>query len=68
MAIERVIKCDIKDCPCRTEEESFGDGFKGGWTQITGIQLNGIVNPILCPGHTHLMMNFVDSLEGFPIT
>jgi len=67
MPIERKIKCDVPDCECSTIEKDFGSGFEGGWSSINGVKWNGVINPILCPGHVHVVMEFLDRIKGAPV-
>lgn len=57
----RLITCDIVGCQARHEEKSPGEGFMG-WGQISGIVLNGIPNPQLCPIHLAKLAEIADSL------
>lgn len=58
----RTVTCDIKGCSATMQEKEFGLGFPS-WGQLMGIVLNGVPNPMLCPGHLHRVADYVDSLE-----
>lgn len=62
MSIIRTARCAIRDCTARREEQQYGEGFSG-WIQISGVALNGHPNPMICPRHRDIIMEFVDSLE-----
>lgn len=57
----RTVQCDIPGCDKNLEEDQFGTGFPG-WGQLSGIALNGIPNPMLCPEHLHKVADAVDAL------
>ena len=63
----RTIQCDIPECGVRALENNgqFGTGF-AGWMVLSGIELNGVLNPAICPGHVAIVMPFVDKLRGPP--
>ena len=60
MPIVRIAICDV--CRLRLEETAMGDGFKG-WGQLSGIVLDGVENPMLCPEHLAPVANKLDSLR-----
>lgn len=61
MATLRTVYCDIKGCDHKHEEVAFGAGWPG-WGQLSGIELNGMPNPMLCPEHLQYIADFADRL------
>lgn len=61
MSILKTIVCDI--CKEVMVEPTPDAGWEG-WGQLSGISLNGIDNPSLCPNHLAQVADFVDSLVG----
>lgn len=60
MAMLRVFECDI--CGFKQAEKTFGAGVNG-WGQLSGICLDGVDNPLLCPDHLAMVANYTDKLK-----
>ncbi len=55
-----IIKCDVKDCPHRHEEENFNQGFPG-WGHVSGLfnDDTGSDEAHLCPYHMEYIKRFL---------
>lgn len=64
MGLKRYFRCDC--CGRTHEEKNFGEGAPD-WTQIKGVNLNGVDNPMFCgectAGFMMLVDNFVSSVR-----
>lgn len=58
----RLIRCDYPKCSAQQIEPSTGEGFLG-WGQVSGISLDGIPNPALCPDHLALVADALNKLS-----
>ena len=59
MSIKKTVCCDI--CNEMYTEEKPNEGFPE-WGQVTGITLNGVDNPYLCPMHLAMTADFINNL------
>lgn len=60
MPILSVFKCDI----CGVEQrEIFPGGGAPGWGQLSGINLDGVDNPVLCSDDLARLAGAVDALK-----
>ena len=58
--IRRTVTCVV--CGGTHTEEEEGGGFLG-WGQLSGVVLDGDVNPYLCPKHLEVVADFTDKLK-----
>ena len=61
MSITKQIRCDI--CHRVEQEPIPANGFPG-WGGISGVILNEVPNPSLCPEHLKVVMDYIDRLTG----
>lgn len=55
--ILRTIHCDV--CGMTQTENMPGAGWPG-WGELRGVQINGAVNPCLCPQHLAVLAQVLD--------
>lgn len=59
MSLKSIIECSV--CKKTKVEATAGEGFYG-WGSLQGVEMNGEVDPMLCPIHLAQVANHLDEI------